>query len=171
MKITKSKLQNNSSRTYKNSISQIFKINIFKYNTKTAFLIMVLYSFAQILSSDILIMHSFSNIITLKIRKKGNNIKILSDSFSRSYYPQKIKINDKIQNDVSNKYNFIQKNNIINLIWDNNINSCKNMFNGCFDISEIDVSKFDSRTISVTEYMFKDCSALTSINLNNFSLQ
>ena len=45
------------------------------------------------------------------------------------------------------------------------------MFNGCFDISEIDVSKFDSRTISVTEYMFKDCSALTSINLNNFSLQ
>ena len=171
MKITKNKLQNNSSRTYKNSIPQIFKINIFKYNTKTTFLIMVLYSFAQILSSDILIMHSFSNIITLKIRKKGNNIKILSDSFSRSYYPQKIKINDKIQNDVSNKYNFIQKNNIINLIWDNNIDSCKDMFNGCFDISEIDVSEFASNSISETQYMFKDCSALTSINLNNFSLQ
>ena len=171
MKITKSKLQNNSSRTYKNSIPQIFKINIFKYNTKTTFLIMVLYSFAQILSSDILIMHSFSNIITLKIRKKGNNIKILSDSFSRSYYPQKIKINDKIQNDVSNKYNFIQKNNIINLIWDNNINSCSDMFNGCFDISEIDVSEFASNSISETQYMFKDCSSLTSINLNHFSLQ
>ena len=42
------------------------------------------------------------------------------------------------------------------------------MFDGCSDISEIDLSNFDSSEITDMNNMFYKCSSLTSINLTGF---
>ena len=108
-----------------------------------------------------------SSKITLKINKTGN-IKIynyLTSNPSEAYIT-----NEEgrfLINSIQREYDFNRYNNTIELIWNNNFGeSCFEMFKECPDISEIDLSEFNSSGIKNMEDMFFNCSSLTSINLN-----
>ena len=54
------------------------------------------------------------------------------------------------------------------MVWYKNINNCKYMFRSCSDITEIDMSNFDSSQVIEMNSIFSECISLTSINLSNF---
>ena len=111
----------------------------------------------------------FSN-ITLKIN--GNGIKMIFNSnislFKTSYYPDIIYINGEKQLEVNHSYYFNQTENYVDLIWDRSIKLTQYMFYQCSDITEMDLSNFDTSLVKSMTRMFGDCSSLTSINLTNF---
>ena len=106
--------------------------------------------------------------ITLKIKGIGNK-KIFSSFswFKPEYHPTKVYINKKNKLVVP-IHHLAQKDNFIELIWNNLISSSAYMFYGCSDITEIDFSNFNTSNIENMESMFRDCSSLTSLNLSNF---
>ena len=109
--------------------------------------------------------------ITLKIKGKGNKNIFGYESnfkFSRDYYPAEVYINAKKQASVNYNYNFINDSNSVELIWNNPIQSCFQMFRNCTQITEVDLSDFNSSEIININSMFCYCSSLTSVNLNNF---
>ena len=44
----------------------------------------------------------------------------------------------------------------------------ENMFAGCVKLESLDLSNFDTSSVKTMKYMFKDCSKLTMLDLNNF---
>ena len=58
--------------------------------------------------------------------------------------------------------------NIIKLVWYNQIDSCNGMFYECSNITEIDLSHFDSSNVTEMVFMFGNCSSLQYLNLSNF---
>ena len=93
----------------------------------------------------------------------------MSSDFSSQYYPNIIYINEIIQNIVNFSYLFNQTDNIAELVWYENIDKSSFMFHKCSDITEIDLSNFDSSNINEAQYMFTDCISLTSINFSGFN--
>ena len=110
--------------------------------------------------------------ITLKIKGTGiKNILGYQDSancFNKAYFPNEVYINGELQNEVNYSYNFNQTYNFVELIWNNNINNCENMFRRCYDITEFDFSNFETSEVTTMWCMFLYCSSLTSLNLSNF---
>ena len=109
--------------------------------------------------------------ITLKIKGIGyKNIfgNETNYSFSKSCYPNEIIINGEKQNIIYHSYDFNQTDNFVELIWNNSIKSCWNMFRRSYDITEIDLSNFDTSQIINMGGLFLFCSSLTSINFGNF---
>ena len=113
--------------------------------------------------------YAFSN-ITLKIRGIGNKEIFSSDSehFSTNNYPNIVYINGDSQNKINHTYYFNQTNNTVLLVWNDNINTSEYMFSKCIDITEIDLSNFDTSEITRMRYMFRGCSSLISLDLSNF---
>ena len=110
----------------------------------------------------------FSN-ITLKINGIGDKYILtpVTNNFGKDNYPNLIYINEESQSKIENQYYFKQTNNIVQLIWYNNIYNCLSMFYQCSDITEIDLSNFDtSKVINMCD-MFRGCSSLSSLNLSN----
>ena len=132
--------------------------------------LIVLDLFIKVLPSNklYLLENNLSKII-LKINGIGIK-KVFSNNnqFKSNYYPNEVYINGKKQDSINYSYNLTQANNIIELIWNNEINNCQYMFEGCSDINEIDLSNFDSSKVISMYQMFSGCSLLTSLNLNNF---
>ena len=107
--------------------------------------------------------------ITLKIKGIGNkNIFSSKNEFKREYYPDEVYINGYKTSNVTYSYNLNETDNIIELIWYNLINSCDHMFYECSDITEIDLSNFNTSNVKNMQNMFHECSSLTSLNLSNF---
>ena len=48
------------------------------------------------------------------------------------------------------------------------VRKMNNMFNGCMNLSSIDLSNFDTDLVTTMEHMFQDCSSVTSLNLSRF---
>ena len=112
-----------------------------------------------------------SSEITLTINGTGS-IKFLSDKFFQLYNPCQIYINNVLQTEIKNEYNFDYQNytiNFVKIIWDININTTKLMFSGCINITEIDLSKFETSNINNMNSMFDGCSSLIFLNLSNIS--
>ena len=111
--------------------------------------------------------------INLKINGTGN-MKIYSENYLSEKPDIIIIINNNInytKTNIVNTYYFNSSENYINdikLIWDKPINSTINMFKNCYNIIEIDLSSFDTTSVTTMESMFTGCSLLTSINLSNF---
>ena len=141
------------------------KLNI---NSKYLLLFSFVYISHLYLVIDITINEIFSYFsnITLKIEKSGN-FKILGDYY-KGPLPDEIYINEVKQNEIRHNYEFEETNNTIKLIWYNNINTTKCMFNGCSDINNFDFSQFDTSQIISMGTMFADCSSISSLNLSNF---
>ena len=110
----------------------------------------------------------YSN-ITLKVNGIGDKKVFNTILVDRYYYPSEIYINGKNQNEVNPSYNLNQTDNIVNLIWNNDIDSTFSLFYSCPDITEIDLSNFNSSQLKNTAAMFSGCSSLVSINFNNFN--
>ena len=126
----------------------------------------------QILSNynGYIVKNNFSS-ITLKIKGTGNN-KIFcsfSDKFNKSDYPNEIYIDGNRQNYINYSYYFNNSDNHVQLIWNNTINNCNNMFYECSNITEIDLSNFDISQVTSMDGMFSNCISLTSLNLSNFN--
>ena len=104
--------------------------------------------------------------ISLKINLIGDS-KILGNSFSNFNYLKEVHINGNIIDTKSKKYYFNQTDNYVDSIWNDNINNCANMFDGCSNITEINLSNFNTSQVTTMYNMFNSCSSLTSINVSN----
>ena len=112
--------------------------------------------------------NKYSN-ITLKIKGNGyNNIftngTMCSPTFNSQNYPNEIYINGKKQNNINYYYYFNDTDNYIELIWNNNINNCGCMFYDCINITEINLSHFDTSQVTYMYSMFYNCESLTSLD-------
>ena len=104
--------------------------------------------------------------ITLKIKGTGN-LYILSNHFENFNYLNEVFINGNRTETVANKYEFSKTDNDVELRFEDNITSCRNMFNGCSKIIEIDLSNFNTSKVISMFAMFYGCKSLTSLNLSN----
>ena len=110
--------------------------------------------------------------IILKIKGTGENM--LFGKRGYKYFQsidnlKSVYINGILKNEKVFKYDFSQENNIVELIWDDNIVNCSCMFAFCSNITEIDLSHFNTSQVKNMDRMFDHCSSLTSINLSNFN--
>ena len=139
-----------------------------------AILINILFCQIKSQTSDLFYFQNES-IIELKIKGKGES-KFLGD-FSQLYgdfdYPDEIKINsnnsDNLKINKIKSFVFTEENNTVQLKWNNNITKCTHMFSGCSNITEIDLSQFDSSKVEIMTSMFEDCSSLTSLDLSKLN--
>ena len=106
--------------------------------------------------------------ITLKIQGSGNQY-VLYQSFTP--LPDEVLINGTKTNFINNKplIKLISNLNAISLKWDKNIENCDSMFMYRNNIIEIDLSKFDTSSVTTMKYLFLGCSLLESINFSNFN--
>ena len=109
-----------------------------------------------------------SSYINIAINKKGN-CQVYSDENcgNKLIKPDEIWINGEKEDETINKYELIYNKNNITLVWNNEINSTACIFSGCADISEVDLSDFNSSKLIYMQAMFSGCKSLTSINLKN----
>ena len=100
--------------------------------------------------------------IVIKIPIVGNH-QIISSRFNLC--PNEIYINETKFDENRCDVQLINNNSIIRVIWFNKLTTCKYMFYGITNITEIDLSKFDGSLIKNTNYMFSGCELLKTINL------
>ena len=109
--------------------------------------------------------------LTLKINQIGEN-RILGD-FSKcsdgAQFPDIIQINNVNQSQIREVYDLNESENIIRLIWYKDPKSTACLFRNCSNITEIDLSNFNSSNITYFQLMFELCTSLTSILLSNFN--
>ena len=86
-----------------------------------------------------------------------------------NYHPNEVYINGYNQSTVTHSYYLNQNDNNIELVWYNLIDNCQHMFYKCYDITEINLSYFDTSEAKSMYLMFFYCSSLTSLNLSNFN--
>ena len=109
-----------------------------------------------------------SSEIIIKINSNGTQT-----IFNSKYYrcPDKIFLNNNIL--IGEKIcsiNLEDEENTIKMKWDdNNITTCRNMFSDLLNITEIDLSNFDTSLVTDMQSMFSGCKSLTSINLSNIN--
>jgi len=107
--------------------------------------------------------------ITLKIKGVGESDILRNNSESNlTDFLKEVYINDIKQDRKAYKYYFNQTDNYVELIWDDNISICINMFCNCTNITEINLSDFNTSQVKSMNSMFAGCSSLTSLNLSNF---
>ena len=154
IKINKKMLLDNKLMNYINIIVLLIAINFFRILTHNKFHLIDL---------------KFSK-ITLKVKGIGNKTVFTNDSnfISNSNLPDKIVINNEEQITIYNSYYFNLTDNIVELIWNNEIRYCSYMFKDCVDITEIDFSNFNTSQVTLMSRMFYNCSSLTSIIFDNF---
>ena len=113
----------------------------------------------------------YSSEITLNIKGIGYYDKfgsIISSHFDNINNLNELYINREKQDLTDDKYYFNKTDNFVKLIWDDNITNCRNMFSRCENISEIDLSNFNSSQVRDMSHMFEGCSSLISLDLSNF---
>ena len=109
--------------------------------------------------------------ISLKINSTGEH-DILCSSFGYTGNfipcPDKIYINiNEINNSACYKVYVNSSDSIIKFEWYNPLNSMSELFHWCYTITEIDLTNFDTSTVTNMMDMFAECTSLTSINLSN----
>ena len=112
--------------------------------------------------------------------KKGNGRILFCDNYyyECEYYftvPNKIKINNRAEENFADTYSkgeaydLNEEENIVEFIWENDVENCGCLFSGCESITEIDFSNFDTSKVTYMEHMFTLCTNLTSLNSLNFN--
>lgn len=109
---------------------------------------------------------SYSSNITLKIRGIGIQ-RILGEINYAT--PSAVYINNIFQVSINSKYNLTKTENVIQLVYNNEITNCDGLFKECSNITEIDLSNFDSSQVTQMCNMFQDCFSLTSLDLTNLN--
>ena len=99
--------------------------------------------------------------ILIKINDIGIQY-IINPDFSP--LPDEIYINEIKMENISYFYNLEDEGNIIKLKWNAKLNSCDNMFSGMKNITEIDISNFDTSEVTSMYSFFNECSKLKRIN-------
>ena len=106
------------------------------------------------------------NKIIIKINGTGTQ-NILYEEFE--YPPSQILINGYPgvieEGNTINNLELIENN--ITMIWDEKLQDCTDMFSELTNLTEVDLSNFDTSEVVSMHNMFFDCINLKSINLNN----
>ena len=106
-----------------------------------------------------------SSIVNVFIRNPGNT-KIISSNFQTS--PDTIIINNVLFVDSKTiSYKFTTSNNTVQLIWNNPLTNCSDMFSGCKAITGLDFSNFNSPNVVDMNKMFYQCNELEYLNITN----
>ena len=108
--------------------------------------------------------------ITLKIKGTSNKSIFGNSEFSYILYnniQNVFKLNGIEQNLSNSKFDFDQIDNFVELIFYDNITNCEYMFYECSEITEINLSEFDTSQVTSMYYMFYGCSSLISLDLSN----
>ena len=138
-----------------------FKLNISSLSEKKRNIIFILF---------VVIIHkviSKNNEIKIKVNTVGTQ-NVLNTDFT--YAPAEAFINDtKVE--IVSKYsiNVISTNDIIKLSWNQNIDDCSFMFHRLNNIISVDLSDFESSSVTNMEGMFSHCLYLKYINFSDFT--
>ena len=108
--------------------------------------------FCYISCININLINSQSSSITLTIKGTGY-IHIFNPFFDSKLC--KVIINDDEINISDNKYIFTNTTNKVKLIWDESLTTCESMFEGCDDITEINLANFDTSNVISMGHMFE----------------
>ena len=115
------------------------------------------------------------NSYEIKLKVKGTGLKnILSASSPYIYQcPSNIYLNEILIQDYDDCHyiDIKESDSEIKLIWNNNIESTKGMFYNCIDITEIDMTKFDTALVTDMSYMFAFCNSLKCLNFDNLNTE
>ena len=113
----------------------------------------------------------YSSKITLKVKGIGdiNILGNINNQFEGIRYLKEVHINGIRQNQIKRSYSFGQTDNIVELIWDDNLDSCESMFWQCKEITEINLSNFNTSKVTNMKRFFSFCSSLTSLDITNFN--
>ena len=110
--------------------------------------------------------------IKLKVNGKGiNRIFYSKDNKEINTYPippYEVIINNIRKSYVFYEYEFINDINNVILIWNNPFNNLQALFYKCSNITEVDLSHFDSSSLKYIGRLFHECSSLTYVNFTNF---
>ena len=102
--------------------------------------------------------------IILKTNITGK-IQILKNDYLN--YIHELKINNVVIEERNSEYNLDESMSTINITFTNIPSSLSKMFFGCSNITEIDLSNFDTSSVENMSYMFSNCNYLNKINLSN----
>ena len=154
----------------KSSLTRNFSIIInINYLSLNIIKLLIIISFHKIAKSNS-INFEYSK-ITLKIKGKGENTILANETFCKfkdNNFLKEVYINGIKQDRIEYKYIFNQTENYVELIWDENINNCKHMFYECINITEINLSNFNTSQVTNMFGMFSGCSSLSLLDLSNF---
>jgi len=169
-----SKINNkvNFSRNLNNNSINLFQIINLKFKNTNHFHIwsFIIFSLINLVFAEKLFNYrnlNNDNYIKLTISKGGLNRIINS-----RVLPDKVYLNDKLTSLIESRYISINKynqKNIITLVWNEKLNSCDNLFEGCINIVDIDLSHFDTSKVTSMVAMFYNCNSLQKINFNNIN--
>jgi len=109
--------------------------------------------------------------ITLKVNKIGtiNFYSCDEISPSSSPNPDEVYINNIKHDPIVTSFYFNETDSTVKLLWKNNIDTTQNIFRGCSDITEINLSNFDASQVTDMGFIFKGCSSLISIDFTNLN--
>ena len=126
---------------------------------------------SKLIISIIYIKICFQNDSISKIHLVVEGTGEISFLYSRfPYEPSDVIINGVSKGDNCSKICDLEENkNNVTLIFDQQIESCFNMFFGCENIKEIDLSEFDNSNVEIMARMFRDCINLEKINFGNIN--
>ena len=138
-----------------------FKLNISSLSEKKRNIIFILF---------VVIIHkviSKNNEIKIKVNIVGTQ-NVLNTDFT--YAPAEAFINDtKVEIDSQYSINVISTNDIIKLSFNKSIDDCSFMFYFLRNIISVDLSDFESSSVTNMECMFYHCSNLKYINFSDFT--
>ena len=158
------------------------------YNNKYERFIIVIYFIMSILFCHFGNAYSFINLRTrknsnditfysyeIKLKVKGTGLKNILGSSSHYNWccPSKIYIKNKLfQNYTDCHYiEITEPDSEIKLIWDNTIFlGTGGMFYNCMDITEIDMTNFDTSSVDDMSNMFALCSSLKILKVDNLNI-
>ena len=144
------------------------KRNLIESNIIIFNLLIIIELIIKILSNNKFHFTEYNNSkITLKL-KGITQTEILNKDFPNFDKLKEVNINGISQTIKKYEYTFNKTDNIIELIFEDYINNCENMFRDCSAITEIDLSNFDSSEVTNMCHMFSGCTSLTSINFTYF---
>ena len=85
--------------------------------------------------------------------------------------PDEVIINNKKKSYVFYEYEFENDINNVILIWNQLIGNLRLAFYGCSNITEVDLSHYDSPSLNNIGRLFQYCSSLTYVNFTNFNTE
>ena len=165
--INNNQIKNNKNDKYNHINRNYIIITIIKF-----IIISILYT-TKCNKYDLLYFQYLSK-ITLKVKRIGNssifgNEKNYNYNFKSLNNLKDVVINGEQQYRIDYIYNLNETENLIELIWDDNITNCQYMFYRCTNITEIDLSNFNTSQVNDMKSMFRGCSKLISLYLSDFN--
>ena len=95
------------------------------------------------------------------------SISIIYNTSTESNVMQEFSTATELKNFIStNKANFTGT---MKVVCDNSITNCSRMFENCINITNLDLSNFDTSQVTSMNAMFDSCSSLTNLDVSNFN--